>query len=403
MAWPYKYESGVAHYDREKAFTGFTVVTPFPPRASQNRDEIPGKVFLIDMTGKVVHTWSFPFPVWYARLMPDGNLVAALRDAKPMEGRPGFDDYHMGGANGRLVEVDWDSNILFEHFYPGMHHDFRKLDNGNYIYVAWEPVPKDLAKKVRGGLKGTEHKDGTMFGDMYREINPSGQVVWEWHGIEHFDPEIDIIGAIHMREEWTHVNDVDVMPDGNILSDSRHTDGAFIIDRSSGEITWRWGNVAYIDPETGWLEHRDTRDDNNMGGPHDAHRIPDGLPGAGNMLVYDNGMYCYRSRALEVNIETNEVVWDSEPPFGVEGYVNGRVHFSPFISGSQRQPNGNTLICCGGNGVIFELTQEKECVWHYVRETPDYTGAVNWGIFRAYKFAPDYCPQFATLPDPAGE
>jgi hypothetical protein len=402
MAWPYKYETGVTCYDRAKAFEGYTVVVPFPPRAVENAGEIEGKVYLMDMQGKVVHKWTAPYPVWYARLMPDGNLVCALRDAKPIEGRPGYGDYHMGGANGRLVELDWNSSILFQHFDPGMHHDFRKLENGNYIYVGWEKVPDDLAKKVRGGMKGTEHKDGSMFGDFYREINPAGQTVWEWHGIEHFDPEIEIIGSIHVREEWTHVNDVDVMPDGNILSDSRHTDGAFIIDRSSGEITWRWGNVAYLDEKSGQIEHHDVRQDIYMGGPHDAHRIPDGLPGAGNMLVYDNGMYRYMSRALEVDIQSGEVVWQSEGEFGVEGYVAGRVHFSPFISGSQRQPNGNTMICSGGNGVIYEMTPEKEIVWHYVRATPG-QGDVCWGIFRAYKYGVDFCPQFRNLPAPVGE
>jgi hypothetical protein len=132
-----------------------------------------------------------------------------------------------------------------------------------------------------------------MFCDYFREINASGQTVWEWHGIDHFDPDIDIIGPIHFRKEWSHINDVDVMPDGNILSDSRYTDGAFIIDRGSGDIIWRWGNVAYLDPESGQIECRDVTDPKTMGGPHDAHIIADGLPGAGHMLIYDNGQYVY--------------------------------------------------------------------------------------------------------------
>ncbi|MBW1912440.1 MAG: aryl-sulfate sulfotransferase, partial [Deltaproteobacteria bacterium] len=267
---------------------------------------------------------------------------------------------------------------------------------GNYIYVCWEVVPPDLVKKVRGGQKGTEHKDGTMFGDYFREIDSSGETVWEWHGIDHFDPDIDIIGAIHNREEWTHINDVDIMPDGNILSDSRHTDGAFIIDRQSGDIIWRWGNVAYLDEETGQIEHRNTRDPKTMGGPHDGHLIAEGLPGAGNMLIYDNGMYTYYSRALEVDIKTGEVVWQSER---TEGYVSGRVHFSPFISGADRMPNGNTVVCSGANGVVFEVTNEKELVWHWVRPTPNMETAEHWGIFRVHRYTPDYCPQFKSLPE----
>jgi hypothetical protein len=403
MAWPYKYETSVTHYDKAKAFAGYTLISPFPGRSASRPGEVPGRVYLMDMIGSVVHSWTTPYPVWYARLMPDGNMVAVMRRSTPeIPDRPGYDAYHMGGAHGQLMDFDWDGNIVFEHFDPAMHHDFRRLPNGNYIYVGWEKVPPDLAKKIRGGQKGTEHKDGTIFSDFFREINPSKQTVWEWSGIEHFDPDIDIIGAIHPREEWTHVNDVDIMADGNLLSDSRHTDGAFIIDRSSGEIIWRWGNVAYLDPDTGLVEHRDVRNPDNMGGPHDGHEIAPGLPGQGNMLIYDNGMYNFMSRALEVNIKTNEVVWQSEDAFGIEGYVRGRVHFSPFISGSDRLPNGNTMITCGGNGVIFEVTNERETVWHYTRPYPNMRTEVRWGIFRAHRYAPDYCPQFQQLPPAEG-
>jgi len=119
------------------------------------------------------------------------------------------------------------------------------------------------------------------------------------------------------------------------------------------------------------------------------------------MLIYDNGMYNYVSRALEVSIETGEVVWQSEGTFGLEGYVKGRVHFSPFISGADRLPNGNTMICSGGNGVIFEVTNKKEIVWHYVRPAPNIRSEVRYGIFRAHRYAPDYCPQFEKI-TPAG-
>ncbi len=396
MAWPYKYESGVTCYDRDKAFKGYTLITLIQGGIAAEPNQARGEVILINMEGETVHSWKTPYPAFYASLMPDGHLVVVHRCSKEHPNRPGFDKYRMGGATGMMMEFDWDNNVVFEHFDPYMHHDFRKLPNGNYIYVCWEVVPPDLVKKVRGGQKGTEHKDGTMFGDYFREIDSSGETVWEWHGIEHFDPDIDIIGAIHNREEWTHINDVDIMPDGNILSDSRHTDGAFIIDRQSGDIIWRWGNVAYLDEETGQIEHRNTRDPMTMGGPHDGHLIAEGLPGAGNMLIYDNGMYTYYSRALEVDIKTGEVVWQSER---TEGYVSGRAHFSPFISGADRMPNGNTVVCSGANGVVFEVTNEKELVWHWVRPTPNMEAAEHWGIFRAHRYTPDYCPQFKALPE----
>src|SRR5262249_51320336 len=40
--------------------------------------------------------------------------------------------------------------------------------------------------------------------------------------------------------------------------------------------------------------------------------------------------------------------------------------FSMMISGAERLPNGNTLICSGANGTIFEVTPDKQMVWKYV-------------------------------------
>src|SRR5262249_16994653 len=40
--------------------------------------------------------------------------------------------------------------------------------------------------------------------------------------------------------------------------------------------------------------------------------------------------------------------------------------YSSFISGAHRLPNGNTFICSGANGTIFEVTAQKEMVWKYL-------------------------------------
>jgi hypothetical protein len=399
MTWPLQHTTGVTHWNRERSFAGYNLFNHLPSCDPTATTSVPGRVDLFDMEGRSVHSWQTPHPVWYPRLQPNGNLLVMLTYASARRDSI-VDNYPMGGATGLLMELDWHSNVLFKYSDPSMHHDFRKLPNGNYIYLGREKVPADLAKKVRGGQKGTEHQDGSMFCDYFREVNSSGQTVWEWRGIDHFDPDIDIIGPIHFRKEWTHVNAVDVMPDGNVLSDSRYTDGAFIVDRSSGNIIWRWGNVAYWDTESRQLEYRDVTDPKTMGGPHDAHVIKEGLPGAGHMLIYDNGQYNYSSRAVEVDIHSGEIIWGSTIERGPAEYIKGRVHFSPYISGADRLPNGNTLICCGAHGVINEITPDGETVWQYVRSEPDYRGKQHWGIYRAYRFAPDYCSQFATLPPP---
>jgi hypothetical protein len=61
------------------------------------------------------------------------------------------------------------------------------------------------------------------------------------------------------------------------------------------------------------------------------------------------------------------------------------------------------MICEGRNGILFEITPEQELVWQYVRPFPTDDQPIKWGIFRAYRYAPDYCPQFAALPPAGGE
>ncbi|MEN1374853.1 ArsR family transcriptional regulator, partial [Pseudomonas aeruginosa] len=104
-----------------------------------------------------------------------------------------------------------------------------------------------------------------------------------------------------------------------------------------------------------------------------AHLIPEGLPGAGNLLVFDNqGDAGYPSvqrglvsgsRVLEIDPLKKQIVWqytaeDSQQP--------GWAFYSAFISSARRLPNGNTLIDEGQNGRFFQVTPGGEIVWEYV-------------------------------------
>jgi hypothetical protein len=53
--------------------------------------------------------------------------------------------------------------------------------------------------------------------------------------------------------------------------------------------------------------------------------------------------------------------------------------FAPFISGAQRLENGNTLICSGTNGTVFEVTGVGEVVWKYVNPVRGPAGPGGFG------------------------
>jgi hypothetical protein len=88
---------------------------------------------------------------------------------------------------------------------------------------------------------------------------------------------------------------------------------------------------------------------------------------------------------IEVDAATDTIVWsyDTKPSWRF---------FSSFISGAQRLENGNTLICEGMQGRLFEVTTEGNIVWEYVN--PFFGEDERWGnvniVFRAYRYSPDF-------------
>lgn len=339
----------VTRNDSRKTCDGYTLFAPMGP----------GYVWLIDMDGNFVHHWEMRhIPGEYGVLLPNGNLLFA---GKVIPGP--LND--IGGFGGVLLEADWDSNIVWKHEDPYQHHDFCRMSNGNTMVLRWVPMPSDIATRVQGGLPNTE-REGVMWADSFREITPSGEVVWEWLSYEHLDPELDIICPLCCRVEWTHANACFILPNGDILTTFLRLNTIAIIDRATGDIKWRWG--------AGELAH-----------PHDPTMLENG-----NILVFDNGIHRKLanpnySRVLEINTGTGEIEWEYK--------ANPLHHFyASQVSGCQRLANGNTLICEGTTGRIFEVTADGELVWEFI--SPFYYDIEGYGrtnqIFRAYRYAPDY-------------
>ena len=50
-----------------------------------------------------------------------------------------------------------------------------------------------------------------MWGDIIQEIDPNGEIIWEWKSYEYLDPEHDEINRLHSRDQWTHATSVEAM------------------------------------------------------------------------------------------------------------------------------------------------------------------------------------------------
>ena len=364
MGWSQFRKTGLTFHSPAQSYKGYTLVTPIGADFS----------LLLDMDGRIAHRWSMPGSrVFNARLLPGGALLALSADASlpppPQvafnQPPPPFDQHlrRLGGNATHLREVDWDGGLRWEYHNAQIHHDFVRESNNHTLIAEWVEVSEELDRRVRGGVRRRGEKFPRMLCDDIVEINHHGKELHRWHLADVLDPVRDAICPLEQRWEWTHLNSLAVMPHGDVLFSCRSNSRVGIISRSNGQLRWKYGSP-------------------NIFHQHHASALPDG-----NVQIFDNGMHRVGmpySRVVEVDPTSNSVAWEyvGEPP---------EQFFSGHISGAERQPNGNVLICEGAAGRVFEITPRGETVWEWVSPFPITThGRTRAWVFRAYRYAPDF-------------
>ena len=404
-------------------------------------------VHLIDHLGRVSHSWQGENRISHARLLDNGNLLIA--------------DGGAGGGYSAIAELDPDSNIVWKYAHSeSLHHDFLKMPNGNVLMLV-SGVKTAEEAIAAGANPDLDYSEGMEY-DYLIEVRPAGseggEIVWEWHAwdylIQDFDssksnygdpsehPELIDINhrglAISMRRsppdplDWLHVNAIDYNPElDQIALSPRHFSELWVIDHSAsteeaptraggnsgkgGALLYRWGNPSAY--------RRGTADDQSLFWQHHTHWIAPGLPGAGNILAFNNGYEIGLGEDPRLYSSIEEIV----PP--VDGYGYRREPGKPYspaqpvwtyaaeppadfysrlMGCAQRLPNGNTLICDSMSGNVFQVTPDGRTVWIYVYPMNDDTplkqgepasihtqlsrgdAIFNNAVYRAYWYAPDH-------------
>jgi rhodanese-related sulfurtransferase len=131
---------GLRACDPERACPGYTLFAPCFP---QNRT-----VFLIDLQGSIVHTWTMPYAPGLAGYLTErGSLIY---NGRTLEN--GFLS-RFPFKGGAILEADWNGKILWEVRHPDHHHDGIRLRNGNVLLNCLGQVPRDIAGRVVGGAE----------------------------------------------------------------------------------------------------------------------------------------------------------------------------------------------------------------------------------------------------------
>jgi hypothetical protein len=374
--------------------------------------------YLMDNDGNFVHSWDTDYR--------PGNAMYLLENGELLHtGNVGNTTFDGRGAGGIVQTIDWDGNVTWEYAYSStthlQHHDVEMLPNGNVLMIAWQY--KSEGEAIAAGRDPSVLRDGEMWPESVIEVQPTGsktgQIVWEWHVWDHLvqdydaskanygvvadHPElIDLNYVGNGSADWNHINSVDYNAELDQIVLSVHNfNEIWVIDHSTttaeaashsggnsgmgGDLLYRWGN-----PQT---YGAGTASDQQLFVQHDAEWIEAGDPGEGNILIFNNG-----GGRPDGNYSSIEEI---SPPVNSDGgytLVAGSAYgpdeplwtytaetptdfYAQNISGQQRLPNGNTLICDGPSSYFFEVKASGETVWEY-----DYTGAV----FRVERYAPEY-------------
>lgn len=427
--------------------------------------------YLADHDGRIVHEWKGEYNSMLSYLLDDGRIIRADRD-------PYFPTFAAGGQYGRLREYSWEGEMTWDFAYISekllIHHDIAIMPNGNILAIAWESKTKEEC--IAMGCDPDKLPEDGLWFDKVIEIEPvrpdGGNIVWEWsmwdHLVQNYNKEKlnygdagnsprkfnlnphlikpilteeQVQGGIeagvmtsnatpdNRGSDITHINAIFYNSDlDQIALSSFYFNEIFIIDHSTtieeaggdsggrygqgGDLLYRWGNPKNYG--------RGGPEDQQSFRQHDVRWIPEGYPGAGNLMIFNNdnyggnGQYRYGFDAVErlhrFNFSLGEVdnystvlelelpvdengnyELPEDEPFGPAKPVwtytapDKYTLYSLFTSNAHRLSSGNTFIMEGVTGRCFEVTPEGETVWEY------------WNpYFEGYRL-PD-----GTLPQPGG-
>jgi len=430
MGRPTVYPTGVTRYNPEKCSNGFTL---FPTGQ--------GPV-LIDMNGRALHAWG-KICSMVVKMLPGGSILGSTENRT---------DERMLLEQNDLTQLSWDGEVewRFDNNETVMidgvakttarlHHDFERSGcAAGYYTPNAEPALNNANTLLlsRTNIRASEISRHELLDDRVIEVSWDGQIVWDWKSADHIDEmgfdaaarlaiyrDPTLIGHQPGREpvgDWFHINCVSTLgknrfydagderfhPD-NLIMGSRESNIMIIVSKATGNVVWRVG-PDFEDPSLKKL--------GQIIGQHHVHMIPDGLPGAGNILLFDNGGAAgygapdasspyggnikrrHFSRILEFDPVTLDLVWEYsgavKTPHGENTLFADRF-FSMFISSAQRLPNGNTLITEGSSGRIFEVTPDKEIVWEFVNPLSDASRPLNFEktIYRSFRVPYHWVPQ----------
>jgi hypothetical protein len=275
-------------------------------------------------------------------------------------------DFKMQYYKGRPVLTWWEGRVFAGHgegeyvIFDGSYREIARVRTGNgYLGDLHEFLitPEDTALLVAYAKRRWDlspiggPKESMVWEGIVQEVNiQSGEVIFEWHSLEHIGIEesyIEVPKDPDHAYDYFHINSIDVEPDGNLLLCARNTWGVYKVERESGEIIWRLGGK---------------RSDFGMGEgtqsafQHDARRQRDGT-----ITIFDNGAHPkVHDRSRGIVIELDEQKMSAKL---VRKYTSPKKRLSTSQGNMQLLSNSNVLIGWGSGPYVSEFSHEGKLLF----------------------------------------
>ena len=207
----------------------------------------------------------------------------------------------------------------------------------------------DVARLPDGRLlvANMRYNDGDVSNDrLFVYDREDDAVDWEWRFRDHYPNDTD--GGF--ADDWTHVNDVDVIDEEGryVLASPRNFDQAIVVDRETDEILMRLGRDD---------DHAVLNEQHNP----DYLEREDGTP---VMLVADSE----NDRVVEYERDCGEAdpaLGAGTPPAECSWDRVWTVTGFNWPRDADRLPDGNTLVTDTLNHRVVEITPAGEVVWEF--------------------------------------
>jgi outer membrane protein assembly factor BamB len=292
----------------------------------QTYRENDGRLIEITPAGDTV--WSFDPPdvrVFDGEKLDNGNVLVSYVKRLPPEECPDrflrYESSHCirnqvveldGGTLNGSQDVVWHYAWLDEKLFGHEVHDADRLPNG-----------------------------GTAIADMGNDrafvVNEAGEVTWEWNASEYLGANTSFRAQYGGPEnpgrerDWTHLNDIDLLANGNFELSVRNFDTVLEVDRESGRIVSVLGRPG----QRSLMYHQ-----------HNPYR----LTRWNTTIIADSE----NNRVIEIDRESGEIIWS----YGGRDLLR-------YPRDADRLPNGNTLITDTINNRVIEINPQGEVVWEY--------------------------------------